>query len=299
MIDVGDNILNAKLAISASTIYHYTSMSVLPVFFKSKADIYCTNSKCLNDPTELYFGPLRFVDYLEVNHIFDKAHAQLLRVNIRETIQQDWFDAWVMSFSEAEDDLSQWRGYVSGKDGGYSIGFNRKKLVDALSRLTRLEGDNGNHPNKIPILTKCWYFVKDNADINDLYGYMLQRYRDDFDRYQLSPKVDGDIIRNVIATIFSMSMHIKHDAFRGEREARIIITVPGCNYSKMEVLGGKPRMPLGIPDIDVPLYSLIDKIYLSPHGNQDALLAQATWLKKSTGANFEIVQSQIPYDPSR
>jgi len=299
MIDVGDKALNVKLAVSASTVYHYTSMSVLPVFFKSNADLYCTNSKCLNDPTELYFGPLRFVDYLEVNHIFDKERARLLRGNIHETIQQDWFDAWVMSFSEAEDDLSQWRGYVSGRDGGYSIGFNRQKLVDALSRLTILEVDKGEPANKIPIFTKCWYSVKDNADIKGLYEYMLRRYRDDFDRYQELKKVNDDIVRNVIATIFSMSMHIKHDAFRGEREARIIITVPGCNYSQMEVLGGKPRMPLGIPDIGVPLHSLIDKIYLSPHGNQDALLAQATWLKKRTGANFEIVRSQIPYDPSR
>ena len=64
MMQFGHNELNRAVSVNTELIYHYTSAPVLPVFFSSQADLYCTNSKCLNDPTELYLGAYNFVDYL-------------------------------------------------------------------------------------------------------------------------------------------------------------------------------------------------------------------------------------------
>ena len=297
MIDVGDREINNKLAVSAPTIYHYTSSDVLPVFFDENADLYCTNSKCLNDPTELLVGTFHFVDYIKANGWLDEGHARLLKINIQESIQQDWFDAWIMSLTELKDDLSQWRGYVPGKKGGYAIGFNTGKLVDALKKLTRNEMIKGI--NKIPILTRCWYVEQNKADIAMLYKSMLAKYGSDIKQYQGEKKISPETARSVLATIFPMAMHIKHNAFWQEKESRIIVTVPGCDYSKVKILGGKPRIPLGIPLLGIKLHTLIDRIVVSPHGDKTLLYEQVKWLKNREGADFDIVQSEIPYDPSR
>ena len=296
MIDMGDDFLNAKVAVTVNTIYHYTSMATLPVFFGNQADLYCTNAECLNDPTEFSFGPYSFVDYLKEKGYIEEREENQLRSDLTQKFKETWVNNWVMSFSEAEDDLSQWRGYVSSEAGGYAIGFNTRKVVEALEELTRQEiiKKLGN----IPLLTKCLYLGHDE-EISVLYENIKKRYRSEFDSYFTGHDTDSKIKSTVLGAILFATLPIKHGAFHEEKEARIIMPIAGPDYSKVEVLGGKPRMPVGMPLLGEPLYSYFDKIYISPHGNKQALLAQVTWLKNKYRATFEVVESKIPYDPSR
>lgn len=296
MIDMGDDFLNAKLAVKAKTIYHYTSMSTLPVFFEDKADLYCTNTECLNDPTEFSLGPYSFVDYLKEKGRIEEWQEKQLRSDLAKKLEETWVNNWVMSFSEAEDDLSQWRGYVSNDSGGYAIGFNTTKVVRALERLTQ-QGEIGKLGN-IPLLTRCLYWGHDR-DVAAMYDKIMEKYRKDFASYFAGHYTDSKIKSAVLGVILFATLPIKHGAFHSEKEARIIIPVAAPDYSKVRILGGKPRMPVGLPSLGEPLYSYFDKIYISPHGNSRALLAQVTWLKNKHNATFEIVRSRIPYDPSR
>lgn len=297
MMQFGHKELNRAVNVNTELIYHYTSAAVLPVFFGKQADLYCTNSKCLNDPTELYLGAYNFADYLGRKRLIDEKHVALLREKIDTAISQDWFNAWVMSFTACEDDLSQWRGYVSRTEGGYAIGFNTRRLVEAMKKLTPSE--DVRVPNNIPLLARCWYVNQDEKNIERLYEFIISAHKRSFEKFSGSHDSGVDGAQSALAAIFPLSMHIKHDAFKNEKESRIILMVTGDDYSNIEVLGGKPRMPLGIPSLGISLHSLIDKIYISPHGNTESLMATASWLKKKYDGEFDIVRSKIPYDPSR
>lgn len=297
MIDFGNDLLNTRLAVKASTIYHYTSMATLPVLFENDADLYCTNTECLNDATEFYFGPNSFVDFLKEKHWIDEFNAKRLRNDLANKLKELWVNNWVMSFSEAEDDLSQWRGYVSGTSGGYAIGFNTRKVVEALEELTRQ--NKIKQFNNIPLLTKCVYLEQDKENIHLLYKRIFSQNKNAFESYLAVKDIDSNVRDIVIGAILFATLPIKHDAFRAEREARIIIPIADLDYSSVKILGGKPRIPVGIASLKEPLYSYIDKIYILPHGNTQSLLSQVKWLKNKCRATFEIVRSSIPYDPSR
>lgn len=297
MLQVGDEYMNNELRVKCETIYHYTSFSVLPEFFKDDADLYCTNAKCLNDPTEIVLGARGFADYLRDRGVLSEVRHRLLLTNISEAIDSDWFDVWIMSLSMAEDDLSQWRGYVSCEEGGYAIGFDVTKLAKALKKRTPCATDS--KINMIPNMTRCWYAKDEACLIEKFYRFRYEKCKVSFDRYAHADKLDPETIKAAVASILPFSMHIKHNAFRDEKEARIIINVPGCDYSKMRILGGKPRMPLGLPSLKEPLHSYINEIRISPHGQKDRLRAQVEWLKRKCNGKFKIVNSDIPYDPSR
>ena len=292
--------LNSELGVFTKTIYHYTSYDVLPVFFEPSADLYCTKAQWLNDPTEVLAGAYGFAKWLYSSGVLSESRYRLLLTNIRETIGQDWFDLWVMSLSSENDDLPQWRGYTSREHGGYAIGFNVNKLVRALSKITQIElSEGGGSANKIPFLVRCWYTKQDSLLIESLYKDIFLKYANDFVVYDSSPSLDAEKIRAVISSIMTASMHIKDDGFRSEKEARIALTVPGCNYNDKKILGGKPRMPVGIPLLGEPLHTYIDLICISPHGDRDALKNQVERLKVESGASFLIQESVIPYDSSR
>lgn len=298
MLELGDPEINENLKVKSETIYHYTSFSVLPEFFKDGADLYCTNSKCLNDPTEMTYGANGFAEYLHSKGLLPDDRRLLLLQNIRETVQQDWFDAWIMSLSMLGDDLSQWRGYTSQADGGYAIGFDTKKLVSALKKLTP-SGKEASRARAIPLMARCWYYRRDWPLIRMIYEQKYKSFKSDFDAYASAEKLSTEIIRPVISSVFTFSMHIKHDAFKAEEEARIILFVPGTDYSLVRILGGKPRLPLQLPMLGEPLHTYINEIRISPHGQRDRLHAQVEWLKRKCGGAFKVFESDIPYDPSR
>jgi hypothetical protein len=301
MMTVGSDFLNKAISVRSEIVYHYTSASVFPVFFNTDSDLYCTNSKCLNDPSEIYLGAKSFAKYLENGNVFDEAHSRLFRCNVEEALADDWFNAWIMSFSERGDDLSQWRGYVDRIEGGFAIGFSTSKLISALKRLTPslVSEDDSRATNSIPYFAKCWYGGKDEELIEKLYRFIFEKYRSDVMAYSNAASVSRDVIHRLLSTVLPMSIHIKHDAFRDEQEARLVLFAPNCDYSQVKILGNKPRLPLGIPKLGITVSSLIDKVYLSPNGNSDSLMAMAKWLKRKCDGEFEIIKSSIPYDPSR
>ena len=301
MMTIGPDFLNREISVNSEIVYHYTSASVLPVFFDKESDLYCTNSKCLNDPSEIYLGAKSFAKYLENGNVFDEDHSRLFRCNVEEALADDWFNAWIMSFSERGDDLTQWRGYVDRSEGGFAIGFNTRKLAAALKELTPklMSSVDVRSSNNIPYLAKCWYGEKDEDLIEKLYRYIFHACERDIIAYKEATLVNREVIHRLLSTLLPMSVHIKHDAFKDEQEARIVLFSPNCDYSEVKLLGKKPRLPLGIPKLGIAVSSLIDRVYLSPHGNRDSLMAMVKWLKRKSGGNFEIELSSIPYDPSR
>ena len=297
MINLGDKGINDELKVRGRIIYHYTAVSPLSVFFKPGADLYCTNAKTLNDPVEIIQGALLFADFLHEKKGFGEPHVALMKKNIHESLESDWADMWVMSFSTEGDSLSLWRGYVPDPSGGFAIGFNVARLEKVLSAITRQAWKTSTFP--IPRLTRCWYDKRDDELINELFEVQYNRYAASFNKYKNAEKLSNEEVVQVMATVITSVANIKHNAFGDEHEARIVLSVPDALNSLVEILGDKPRMPVCLPATGVKLHTLIDRIVISPHGNINSLMAQAKWLRNKCGGGFEIVQSEIPYDPSR
>jgi hypothetical protein len=115
-------------------LWHYTDANGLIGILKS-GQIWATQISCLNDTLEQHhFGELihvavkarrkQPVDPL-VEPLFRIADEQL------NTLDSTAVGQFVACFSEAEDDLNQWRGYGGG-ECGYAIGFRLQNILDAI-----------------------------------------------------------------------------------------------------------------------------------------------------------------------
>lgn len=111
-------------------LWHYTSGQAL-IDIISNGELWATQVSCLNDQLELVhsaqllvqaFKKLRKTHQRKDDLAFlDRAIEELDRdISLQSNI-------FVASFSEHENDLSQWRSYGGG-EGGYVIGFNREGL---------------------------------------------------------------------------------------------------------------------------------------------------------------------------
>ena len=109
-------------------LYHYTSgLGLLGI--ASSQSIWATNIRYLNDSTEynLAIQLARTVvekDLASSRGKFDTA----LNTVLQERIVSQSTDVYVTSFTENEDQLSQWRAYCPPGQG-YAIGFSTKALV--------------------------------------------------------------------------------------------------------------------------------------------------------------------------
>lgn len=167
MLTFGQKELDNLLEVKDKIIYHYTSFSVLPEFLKDDAELYCTTSEVLNDPMEVLLGANMFADYLYANGNVGDLRWKTMKRHINESIEKRWIDTWVMSLTSKGDDLAQWRGYVPGAQGGYAIGFNVKKLCDALEKITGIA--RWEKTMSIPCLVKCWYSESAAKNIESLF----------------------------------------------------------------------------------------------------------------------------------
>jgi hypothetical protein len=117
------------------SLWHYTSGTVLIAILQSCA-IWCTHVSCLNDAAEIHHAASLLTQAVrerwakttsrtpEESCLYD-ALPDRLADDVRLS---RWF---VTCFTTKNDDLSQWRAY-SGGEGGYAIGFDTAKMLDAF-----------------------------------------------------------------------------------------------------------------------------------------------------------------------
>ena len=117
-------------------LWHYTDATGLIAILESKK-IWATQVTCLNDTLEQrYCGDLvhaavkdrRKVNTDPVIEPLFRAADELLGERDFTTVGQ-----FVACFSEAKDDLGQWRGYGGG-ECGYALGFSSKGIMSAINR---------------------------------------------------------------------------------------------------------------------------------------------------------------------
>lgn len=316
-------------------LLHYTSIAGLVGILDSQS-LHATHSAFLNDSTEIFlFFKHRLGRVLESGIRAELAADPKLQVlpqfartpqeadavisryatemadAIRSTTLR-FNEPYFACFSAPTSDrvrndglLSQWRGY--GKDGGYALVFDTKKLEELLKSEA----------------ASFWYQYVQWGDVH--------YYQDDSDIVNAEPEIQaaedalrGSIIkfiRNPVSTeleptfdpVTTLSCLYKHWGFHEEREVRIVAIPPNEELVQEGRAAGELRLVrprkaalragTPVPYLDLFAHEPADdelrlpilRVIIGPH-SQSQLRRQAVQeILRSKGIGAEVVVSQIPY----
>lgn len=279
-------------------LYHYTNQDVVDIFAKSSSRLYCTKATELNDETEFNIGIERGLAYIEARS--DPGVYKSVKQTLELARDKGLWMPWILSFSSKGDDLNQWKGYVSQRDGGYSVGFDRKTLEFIIAQKTHewqeVDCASGVPPPFVMYMFPCFYDKCD--DIDKLLELMFGRIIDEYLLIQKSYPAPESLKR--VATIISMLYLFagiyKHEAFKDENETRIVLQNQNPVIDQdVELVGFKHRIPLpGVPDL-FQIKNCVVSIMRSPHGNRVAHDEHMVKLSTEFGAKVKMCQSVLPY----
>lgn len=225
-------------------LWHYTDgRGLLGILDRDDNDrvLWATHVLYMNDEEEYAFAFKMARDLLE--RIYALADLAKLAPRFADAIDRDFKAVpvvdegiFVVSFSEEMDDLSQWRGYTTPGDG-YVLGFDGNRLGrNAAAHGWRLEG--------------CLYG-------QEAEGGLARMLRSAFEHYlrDSMPETEGGIataLHGLRTRLAEVAPALKHDAFKGEREWRLIS--PPLSRDKWLFRGGRsfvvPYVQFALPRND-------------------------------------------------
>lgn len=185
-------------------------------------------------------------------------------------------DAYVASFSENGDSLSQWRAYCPG-EGGYAIGLETAKL-SAVARSERL------------MLLKCEYDVKQQDRILGLLIDSCLEFLDDASSRTAYPVNAMPFVEeSAFGMLSSLAAAVmKHPSFSEEAEWRLIWLPPmGPEDVPIAYRAGRyslipyREIPFRNPDGSLPIIDLVVGPTPYPNLSIDALKRSAPSFKIS------------------
>lgn len=196
-------------------LFHYTSPAACISIVKTR-ELWATPYQYLNDSQEIRLA-------LDIaGCIIDENYPRLTSGIIGETTKRvlkdlDAREIFVISFSENEDQLSQWRAYCN--NGGISIGFSPEMF--------RRHGErHGNF-----YLDMCIY--EEKIQWNYVNG-VISQYLDQIDMQKASGKDESEFLeamgKRFIRTLIGTAARLKHKSFKEEEEWRLIGN-PDANHS--------------------------------------------------------------------
>jgi len=284
-------------------VYHYTHGEVgLEGILRNKV-IWATQFEHLNDRSELVEGD-RLVQEVarELNAVTGLSKLQTL---IRErflakqgalAISALMREICVASFSEAADEVSQWREY-GGRGAGYSLGL-RFIYVDAVGALQshlgavfkRMEYDRGvSHA-----------IIKDG--LHEAFE-TLERFADRRHPHLRPEQFDRMMHRGLQLCHHRagvMALSVKHSGFKVEQEWRAI-AMPRHKAPErtMKTRAGANGLP--VPYVELPLVSCasdrlaLEEVWVGPTADTEARAQKARALVQFLGYSPEIVRlSRMP-----
>jgi hypothetical protein len=276
-------------------LYHYTSAEAL-LSIVSSGRIRATHIDYLNDSSEVEWMWRAVNSQLEHMKLSEDRQRSEYAAQILEKIaERRRLNEFVSSFSENGDDLSQWRAYCpSGL--GYSIGF------DSAALSTQWVSDpNGGNPAFVGgSLRKIRYLGDEEASA-------LAEELDDAMKFSPSIKegFNGPVSKEdvFVAIIGNVAPSIKHPAFMGESEWRLILTKP---HKEMPFQRFRPGKSAIVPyveailnrdlEFNMPAGYMISRVIIGPTPNPELSIRALESLFKSVGQfGVQIEPSGVPY----
>lgn len=239
-------------------LFHYTSADAFLGIMKNRV-IWASNIGLMNDEKEYRLTTELLRPHLD--KIWKKIEHKALVERLTRLIEKsDGGPTYVTSMSEKPDLLSQWRAYC--RDGGYSIGFDKKFIPEIVERC-QLE------------IIKCNYSPHEHkkliADFADkLFEQISERGASVTDRSQ-ALQFYAD---HVYGQVNLLANEIKHPAFEEEQEWRFVKMFVYANHLNLKYRAAKGML---VPYFEIPLVSPkktdlfipISEIYVAPHKNSE------------------------------
>ena len=287
-------------------LWHYTSYGAFQGIVESKA-IFASDLRYLNDVQEFIHAKdlaFKLADELTIPSLPGSPGAQTVKqaVNLAFNtgpLRADRFQVMVASFSEAEDQLSQWRGY-SGASSGISVSMNLAGLRPPPDLATAA------------VFAPCVY---DDSKKTALLTYALSRIIDTVEQWSTDVKaaIEADprlftkistpmelgpphvagpdfgtrlqqALQKVIYDLARICPLLKHSSFSEEKEWRLVLPVfPGKQLQNpkrfraaKDTLVPYIAHPLCDPDSAPP----VNGVVLGPGSHPDAISAVSAFLQE-------------------
>ncbi len=200
-------------------LYHYTSQAGLLGIIQSR-QLWATNLLFLNDSTELNYA-LKLIQKnitalkpelpSSEHHFFDSMGEDFESIN--SSYAQSLDGIYICSFSENDNQLSQWRGYCPDA-GGFSIGFDFRSSLHEVVKEQKFN------------LVKCVYDESSQElFVRKFLNEQLRNFHQEQDVFKLSSKAWNDFL--------TLAPVLKHPKFEEEREWRLVsepMLFTGVNY---------------------------------------------------------------------
>ena len=299
-------------------LYHYTSIDTFQKLLADNGDFYCTDFRVLNDSSEMMMGMELALKYLSVVFTWSEMKCVWFRENYKMLVGGGGIvTPWVMSFSCERDSLNQWGMYTDRERGGVAVGFDISLVNSAIGRwpgcyskaaLTS-EGEKGLDKKFELQLLPCLYAETDKDTINELFDMRLKPHADVFRRIgeaSAAQEIPADDFTCAIISILEVSAIIKHEAFRNEKEVRLVLLPMTKSLADCELIGGKPRWKTyvcvtrkeghGNPKRE-PLRGMIKEVLISPQGDPDMLWTTVRFLLDKYEMSWcTLEKSSLPYN---
>ena len=270
-------------------LYHYTTAEGLIGIIKQQ-EIWATDIFYLNDQKEFRWAidlaKQHLNKYINMPSRYDSMARALPDVGPLQRCP-----VYVCSFSEKEDDLSQWRAYCP--QGGFAIGFLKSKL----GRVAKRQGFD---------LDRCVYGNQEQTSmINDAIhsvisdGDRTRASMQPITEFEYSPDVnewEGRWLKRVITEVAPL---LKHKTFAAEKEWRLVSTTRDAE--RRENLGFHVRGNMVVPYRRVKLKEYVwdgARIIVGPCPHmEENKVCVARLLLHSLGpeANFSVKTTATPY----
>lgn len=269
-------------------LHHYTSLEALLSIVKTKA-LWATNVHYLNDASESELG-LEIMRQIgaEARKTAEGVDAEFLTYFL-EWLNGSLFESasvYVLCFSEAHDQLSQWRGYTA-HGSGICLSIDSTLLVERMQALGwTFQNCRYNRTSQLTWAEAILARMRREAASN------RPKIEDKAGRFDA-------VIRNCLSDLLQVAATIKNEAFAEEREVRFIS--PMINIPDKQIAYRTGRTTL-IPYIQFELAVgedalAIHEIMVGPsptqHLTQSAIAGVVTQNRLKKPCIVSV--SQIPY----
>ena len=272
----GVTVLERLRTTSAPAIlYHYTSQSSLLGILKENC-LWATAARYLNDSSECKYGLSLISERLDraAEQTADKVEAVKLSAIARDLTV--FPTVCVASLTMEGDLLSQWRAY-SNNSGGVALAFRSERLREAA------------HDQNF-YLAPCLYTEEEQlAEVDKYIKEIRNRLR--------SSQSDGRNHGNGIALATRVAVCLKNEAFKEEREWRLIsmpMTITSLHF--------RPGASMLLPFFEFKLgddrNGYLDSIRVGPTPNPELAITSIRMLLNREGLsdpNSRVTLTQIPF----
>lgn len=257
-------------------VFHYTTQEGFLGIMDSSS-IWATHCRYLNDKSELMTAIQLAINLYEIRKA---SLSDTIRGRIEMSLDALYnivdINHCLVSFCENGDDLGQWRAYAGGI-GGFSLGFRKQYL-------SQIDGF---------VFRQCIYErFEQEKQMNRMYDRFILEYANNGALWCQEEERHG--IGQFIRLFLSIALTFKSNAFRDEKEWRLISDIP-ISSEKLDVRPGKsnlvPFFKLAITSFDQALKD----VYIGPSPNPKLSAAPVGIVLAKKNIPFSIMPTSIPY----